>query len=180
MSYWPLICIVLVSISAILGFGAGAATGAAFNGADFNGVFVPMFSALGGWVSGAGALAAVGTTIYFYRKQEDENEEDLEVTVYSRYGYMHVDVLCLSRHPAFVTDVLFDFDGKGYFLSLCDGKQLNVHVSYKEKKTFELYPLQQEVEQFSGIDLMHHADKLVVETTFATYTPDKNYVPMRS
>lgn len=180
MSYWPLICIVLVSISAILGFGAGAAAGATFNGTDFNDVFVPMFSALGGWVSGAGALAAVGTTIYFYRKQEDENDEDLEVTVYSRYGYMHVDVLCLSRHPAFVTDVLFDFDGKGYFLSLCDAKQLNVHVSYKEKKTFALYPLQEEVQQVSGIDLMRHADKLVVETTFATYTPDKNYLSERS
>lgn len=97
MNYWPLICLAVTVIAAVLGFGAGAATGATFNGLDFKDVFIPMFSALGGWVSGAGALAAVGTTIYFYKKQDEENEEELEVTVYSRYGNVRVDILCLSR-----------------------------------------------------------------------------------
>jgi len=176
MNYWPLICLGLAAISAVLGFGAGAATGATFSGLDFKDVFVPMFSALGGWVSGAGALAAVGTTIYFYNKQEEENEEDIEVTVYSRYGYLHVDVLCLSRHPAFVTDIYLEMDSDSYYLSLSGSKQLDTHVSYKEKRTFDLFPLQTEIERVSDINLRDHTDKLVVETTFATYTPDMNYV----
>ncbi|MBK5400493.1 hypothetical protein JFU47_27875 [Pseudomonas sp. TH39(2020)] len=176
MNYWPLICVMLASIAAVLGFGAGAATGATMNGVEFKDVFIPMFSALGGWVSGAGALAAVGTTIYFYNKQEEENEEDLEVTVYSRYGYMHVNVLCLSRHPAFVTDILFKIDGKSYWLSNSDTKQLNTHIAYKEMKTFDLFELQQETEKYDGIDLLHHADALLVETTFDFYEPDKNFV----
>lgn len=180
MSYWPLICVVLTSIAAVLGFGAGAATGATMSGVEFKDVFIPMFSALGGWVSGAGALAAVGTTIYFYKKQEEENEEDLEVTVYSLHGYVHVDVLCLSRQPAFITDIYLVLDGKGLFLSSCDPKQLDVHVSYKEKKTFNLFPMHQELKRLTGIDLMDHADRLAVETTFADYPPVMNYITPRT
>lgn len=150
------------------------------SGVEFKDVFIPMFSALGGWVSGAGALAAVGTTIYFYKKQEEENEEDLEVTVYSLHGYVHVDVLCLSRQPAFITDIYLVLDGKGLFLSRCDSKQLDVHISYKEKKTFNLYPMHQELKRLTGVDLMDHADRLAVETTFADYPPDMNYIGSRT
>lgn len=176
MNYWPLICLGLTAISAVLGFGAGAATGATFVGVDFKDVFIPMFSALGGWVSGAGALAAVGTTIYFYKKQEDENEEDIEVIVYSRYGYLHVDVLCLSRHPAFVTDIYFEINGSYHFLSNHESKQLDTHISFKEKRTFDLWPMQKELDNHSDIDLLAHAGSLLVETTFDDYTPAANYV----
>lgn len=176
MNYWPLICLAVTVIAAVLGFGAGAATGATFNGLDFKDVFIPMFSALGGWVSGAGALAAVGTTIYFYKKQEEENEEELEVTVYSRYGNVRVDILCLSRHPAFVTDIFLEVENKAFYLSLSGSKELDAHISYKEKRTFDLWLLQKEIERVSDIDLIEHTDKLVVETTFATYTPDVNYI----
>jgi len=176
MSYWPVICLVLSSITAVLGFGAGAATGSTMNGVDFKDVFIPMFSALGGWVSGAGALAAVGTTLYLYRKQEEENEEELEVIVYAEYGAIRVDVTCLSRHPAFVTDIFFEFDDATYWMSKSDVKQLNSRISYKEMKTFDLNLFQREIERFAGVDLMANTDKLSVETTFGDYDPDRNYL----
>lgn len=162
--------------TAVLGFGAGAATGSTMNGVDFKDVFIPMFSALGGWVSGAGALAAVGTTLYLYRKQEEENEEELEVVVYSEYGAIRVDVTCLSRHPAFVTDIFFDFDDATYWMSKSDPKQLNTRISYKEMKTFDLNQFQHEIRRFVGVDLLANTDRLTVETTVGDYDPDENYV----
>lgn len=179
MGYWPLICVMIASITAMLGFGAGAAVGASLNASEFKDVFIPMFSALGGWVSGAGALAAVGTTIYLYRKQESENDEDLEVKVYRHHGMLHIDVLCLSRHPAFVTDIYVEVGESYYWLSNSDPKQLDVHVSYKEKKTFNLYGWCEDLRRNAGINLMDHADKLAVETTFSDYTPDYDFVTNR-
>ena len=176
MNYWPLICVMLASIAAVLGFGAGAATGATMNGVEFKDVFIPMFSALGGWVSGAGALAAVGTTIYFYKKQEEANEEDLEVIVYRREEYLCVDVLCLSKQPAFVTNIYFEHDDKYYFMSQFDKKQLNVSISYKEKKTFELLAFHFELQRFCGLTLIDHAKDIYVETTFDDYSADDCYV----
>ncbi|MGY3172424.1 hypothetical protein ACVWYU_001801 [Pseudomonas sp. TE12234] len=176
MNYWPLICVGLASITAILGFGAGAATGASFIAVDFKDLFIPMFSALGGWVSGAGALAAVGTTIYFYKKQEEANEENLEIIVYNRYDSVHVDITCLSRQPAFITDLYFHHDDQYYFLSSFDKKQLDVPISYKEKKTFELLRFQMELQRLCELNLMEHASEICVETTLDDYSADECYV----
>lgn len=80
MSYVTLIGGVVVAVIAVLSFAAGAATGAQFDQAEFRDVFWPAFSALGGWVSGIGALAAVGAALISRRDLIEQSRESLIVT----------------------------------------------------------------------------------------------------
>jgi hypothetical protein len=176
MKSWVIACVVLGSVCLILGFGAGAATGVFFNGAEFSEVFVPMFSALGGWVSGAGALAAVGTTLYFYSEQNKENEELIRVSAYMRYDSIRVDVTCQSKTPAFIVDMYIEVDDNTYWFSHVVGKEFDLMLAYKVKHTFELYGFQQELERHYGVNLLDHIHTLSIQTSFHDYRIDENFV----
>ncbi|MNJ77448.1 hypothetical protein D3C77_749510 [compost metagenome] len=78
-----------------------------------------------------------------------------------------------------MTDIYVVVGNDTYWLSNTDTKQLDVHVSYKEKKTFNLYGWCEDLKRRYGINLMEHAEKMAVETTFADYSPDYNFVTNR-
>lgn len=80
MNYGVLVGGVAAAVIAIFSFAAGAATGAQFDAQEFKDIFWPAFSALGGWVSGIGALAAVATALLSRKDLVEQSRERLEVS----------------------------------------------------------------------------------------------------
>lgn len=111
MSYVTLIGGVVVAVIAVLSFAAGAATGAQFDHAEFRDVFWPAFSALGGWVSGIGALAAVGAALISRKDLIEQSRECLVVTdsgdldIHTFDLSMRLDVVSKGRLPVRIQHV---------------------------------------------------------------------------
>lgn len=111
MSYGVLIGGVVTAVVAVLSFAAGAATGAQFDGQEFKDVFWPAFSALGGWVSGIGALAAVGAALISRKDLIDQSRECLTVTDSVNMNFlngdlsMRLDIVSKGRLPVRIQHV---------------------------------------------------------------------------
>lgn len=65
----------------LLAFIIGIAFGASTSTDDFLGTFIPIFSALGSWLSGIGAIAAVFVALWLAEYQSQRDGERLEITL---------------------------------------------------------------------------------------------------
>ncbi|HHY0435697.1 TPA: hypothetical protein ACVU31_002486 [Vibrio parahaemolyticus] len=70
-----IVCIILV---AALSFVVGISYGVSYNQDTLIEVLIPALSALGGWVAGLGALAAVFTSLWLAEQQRKSNGESLK------------------------------------------------------------------------------------------------------
>lgn len=80
---WKTITIISITIifTSLLFFIIGIAFGASITTNDFIETFIPIFSALGSWVSGIGAIAAVFVALWLAEDQSRKDSERLEITL---------------------------------------------------------------------------------------------------
>jgi hypothetical protein len=76
--------ITATALIAILGFSIGVAFGATFNGVAFLNTFIPVIAAVGNWVAGIGALAAVFTTLWLAERQRRAEKESVKLSIEER------------------------------------------------------------------------------------------------
>ncbi|ASO30955.1 hypothetical protein CG015_17190 [Vibrio anguillarum] len=61
--------VVVIILAAALSFVVGVSFGVSYNQETLTNVLIPALSALGGWVAGLGALAAVFTSLWLAEQQ---------------------------------------------------------------------------------------------------------------
>ena len=70
--------VVVIILAAALSFVVGVSFGVSYNQETLTNVLIPALSALGGWVAGLGALAAVFTSLWLAEQQRKSNGESLK------------------------------------------------------------------------------------------------------
>lgn len=111
--FWLVFAALGAVFIACLSFALGAAVGASSSQGQFVNVVLPALGAMGGWVSGIGALAAVLATLWLADRQRREDVEKLKVSASSMIitgesgWFIGVNIVSTGRRPALVTSVSF-------------------------------------------------------------------------
>ncbi|WP_454696696.1 hypothetical protein [Achromobacter aegrifaciens] len=94
--------VLIALISASLGWAAGASGTIV----DYRSTWLPLFDAMGGWVSGIGTFAAVCATVWFSLRQRADEQPRITVSVGS-YGPsgLTLSIVNHGKLPAYVTGV---------------------------------------------------------------------------
>ncbi|WP_188636930.1 hypothetical protein [Halopseudomonas pertucinogena] len=136
---------------ACLAFALGASLGASAGSVEmFLSVTVPTLAAIGGWVSGIGALAAVFATIRISARREAEDSENLRLQVRTLlhsdnpHPLLGLTVTSTGKRPIVVTSVVFQIDGEPHVLqpsNLVPGSErLPKRMVYGEQFSQYFYP----------------------------------------
>lgn len=105
------VCVTVVVI--LLSFALGAAFGSSVTHSDFIQTLIPLFSMLGDWISGLGALGAVLTALWIAEKQTKDDTEKLNISfnvmVFTGLSgeYLTVRVVSNGKRPSNVTSIVF-------------------------------------------------------------------------
>ncbi|MCG6540180.1 hypothetical protein MCB86_08835 [Pseudomonas sp. KSR10] len=134
-----------------MAFALGAAFGAGSGDADqFAMLFLPALAALGGWVSGVGALAAVLATLWLADRQRSEDVEALDIRVSTLilsdvpFPLLGVTITSTGKRPVLVSGTSFRINGAPNYLQPTGyypgSDALPVRLLYGERLNLFYYP----------------------------------------
>lgn len=140
------LCIISILLC-ILFYALGVATGVSASVDDFKET-VTFLSMLGGWVSGLGALAAVGATLWLAERQRREDSESLKIRISNvlvsgyRGDFLAIDVVSNGKRPCVVRTISFECPTARNSLNVTtvipDSSPLPQPLNYGEGATFIL------------------------------------------
>ncbi|MDH4581427.1 hypothetical protein E8F20_05995 [Pseudomonas sp. BN415] len=181
--------IAIVSIFALfLSFAFGLSFGASTDSSTFVDYWLPVLSMAGGWVSGIGAFAAVGVSLWLARRQALDEAENIDASImWGTTGgppFLMVSVINKGRRPANIRSAVIYGDGAPMiYLNKFDAgsSPMPTFLNYGESAAYILLP--SGADQIRGYVKDHLSDdysklRLVVSTIFKSYTtkPSKNFI----
>lgn len=142
-----LFCIAALFI-ALLAFMIGAAYGASVNNQEFLETFIPIFSALGSWVSGIGAVGAVCVALWLAEEQALNDRENLDLSFSVVMTSIHeslllcVEATSTGKKPSSIMSIsITGGRRKLVFTELSQGSSpIPIKIDYGEKATWFLRP----------------------------------------
>ncbi len=189
-----IVSIVIIMVSLFF-FIIGVAFGTSITTEDFIATFIPIFSALGGWVSGVGAIAAVFVALRLAEEQSRKDSEQLEiklttalVPVISKDFVIYISATSVGLRPSLISSISIT-GGKNSsfelffsnFLPYSDElpKKLNYcenaswYLNSDEKKTIANYIDSECNGNFQGLTL-----NIKTSTRNFTYKPSEDFIEL--
>lgn len=194
---WKIKTIISIAIlfTSLLVFIIGIAFGASTSTDDFLRTFVPIFSALGSWVSGIGAIAAVFVALRLAEDQSRKDSERLEITLdTAMIPDMHKGLLiCISAtsvglRPSLVSTISITC-GKHSSMQLVFAKffplsdELPKKLNYGDRATWFLNPdSEKTIAEYIKSDCNGNSEGLTVNiktsTTKFSLKPSNDFINM--
>ena len=139
-----------IILVAALSFVIGVSFGVTFEQNTLNEVLIPALSAMGGWVAGLGALAAVFTSLWLAEQQRKSNGESLKCLfdVFVFQGEpedtLAVSVTCDGNKPSNINSLTVYSSGSTVAMSIQQfapsSSPLPTFLAYGQQAIFKLRP----------------------------------------
>lgn len=139
---------VVVALIAALSFVIGVSFGVTFDESSLKDVLIPALSAMGGWVAGLGALAAVFTSLWLAEQQRKENGENLDnvfdvfISPPNMTGRLMIKVTSTGNKPSNINSISIYSKDSDVALMVAQldhsGNQLPMQLAYGQQGIYVL------------------------------------------
>lgn len=164
-----------IATSAMIGlaFLLGLSFGVGNNHHNFINETVPVLSMLGGWVSGLGALLAVGFALIQSHKQQEKERARCRITVEEGEWFLTVLVVSEGIIPTNILSASISFDGGAQVYPLSKFSKLGVAFPTKLERGDVLALVDVHRDDYRRLALCL-ADLVVVSLNKSGLSPDRN------
>jgi len=129
-----ILAIIVIILVAVLSFVIGISFGVTFDQDNLTVVLIPALSAMGSWVAGGGALAAVFTSLWLAEQQRKNNAESLKCVfdVFLIQGepseYLGVNVTSHGNKPSNINSITIHSLGSKVAMSIQQFSHLSAPI----------------------------------------------------